>query len=460
MKNKMLGLHSRTRTKSMGKVPESIRSLRLTALLLFVVFGHSVVISRSLDETLTVPEIRAAAEAVAETFATKYILPDEGQRIADLIRRGLRKGTYEGLSRGLDLAAHLQKDAKSINGDPHIRITFAPERITSMKDPERQRIFAEEAARRARAIHHGFEEIRILPGHVGYLKLNRFMGSPEAFQTAESAMSFLAGCRAVIVDLSWNPGGESSMVQFLCSYFFSEEPQLLDVFHFRENKRIEQLWTLPYVPGRRLEHADLYILTSGLTFSAAEGMAYDLQALDRAVIVGETTMGGAHPVAEVIIEDKFLISLPCSYSKNPVTKSNFEGIGVRPDVVLDREGALTAAHRLALENLLSRKDIEAEKPALNWALEGIPSKTVKMSDKKKNALAGTYGPNRILFENGTLYYQFWPGKLRMLPIAEDYFALENFDVFRVKIIKEGGIVAGIDVVNENGSVQRFEKLAK
>jgi C-terminal processing protease CtpA/Prc len=460
MNNKRLKPHPGIRTKSMGKVPESIRSLRLTAVLLFVVFGYSAVMARGPAENLTVLEIRAATEAVAETFSSKYILPDEGQRIADVIREGLKKGTYVRLSCGRDLAAHLQKDAKSVNGDPHIRITFAPEEIASMKDPERQKIVREEAARRAHAIHHGFEEIRILPGHIGYLKLNRFMGSPEAFETAESAMCFLAGCPAVIVDLRWNPGGESSMVQFLCSYFFSEEPQLLDVFHFRENNRIEQLWTLPYVPGRRLEHADLYILTSGLTFSAAEGMAYDLQALDRAVIVGETTMGGAHPVAEVIIEDKFLISLPCSYSKNPVTKSNFEGTGVQPDVALDREGALTAAHRLALENLLSRKDIEAEKPALNWALEGIASQSVKMSDKTKNAFAGTYGPNRILFENGALYYQFWPGKLRMLPIAEDYFALENFDAFRVRIIKEGEIVAGIDVVNENGSVQRFEKLEK
>ena len=284
--NQRLKKHFGIREKSAGKVQGSILAYRLAVWLLFVFAGNAADMAQRSAETMTIQEIKASAEAVAETFASKYILHDEGQRIADVIRERMKKGTYDDLCRGRDLAAQLQKDAKSVNEDPHIRITFAPEEIASMKDPERQKIAREEAVRRARAIHHGFEEIRILPGHVGYLKLNRFMGSLEAFETAESAMCFLAGCPAVIVDLRWNPGGESSMVQFLCSYFFSEEPQLLDVFHFRENNRIEQLWTLPYVPGQRFEHADLYILTSGLTFSAAEGMAYDLQALDRAVIVG------------------------------------------------------------------------------------------------------------------------------------------------------------------------------
>ena len=405
--------------------------------------------------TLDRSEIRRAAEAAALAFETKYIIAADGKKIADLIRKNLKAGIYDAISQGRELAQRLQTDARSINGDRHITISFAPERIRDQKNPERQKRAAEEARLRARMSNYGFEEIRILAGNIGYIKLNSFMGSTDAFDTAAAAMQFLAGCEAVVIDLRWNPGGESSMVQFLCSYFFDEAPQLLDEFHFRENDRIEQLWTLPHVPGRRLKNTALYILTSGLTFSAAEGMAYDLQALKRAVIVGETTMGGAHPVAVVSIDDNFLINLPYAYSKNPITKSNFEGAGVKPDVAVERENALAAAHLLALETLLAQEGNDAIKPALQWALEGISRHTVTLSEQTKTSYTGTYGPNQILIEKGSLYYRFGPGKLRMLPITEDYFALENFDIMRVKVIKEFGIATGIEVHTASGAVQKF-----
>ncbi|MGI8691709.1 MAG: S41 family peptidase [Geodermatophilaceae bacterium] len=39
----------------------------------------------------------------------------------------------------------------------------------------------------------------------------------------------------------------------------------------------------------------MYVLTSGATFSGGEALAYDLQQLGRATVVGERTRGGAHP---------------------------------------------------------------------------------------------------------------------------------------------------------------------
>lgn len=414
--------------------------------------------SQSALETLNRTEIIRATEAVAAVFETKYILPEAGKKIAELIRKNMNVGVYNNLLRGQDLASRLQKDAQSVNGDRHISINFSPDRIKDRLNPKLQKKLSEEARRRARMINHGFEEIHILAGNVGYLKMNRFMGSPAAFETAAAAMQFLANCDAVIIDLRWNPGGESTMVQFLSSYFLGEEPQLLDVFHFRENNRIEQVWSLPSVPGHKLEHADLYFLTSGLTFSAAEGMAYDLQALKRAVVVGETTMGGAHPVDIVTIEDKFLVSLPYAFSRNPITQGNFEGTGVKPDVVTDREDALSKAHSLALERRIDKEDNKTVRSALKWAADGIPIQSVTIPADIKKSYTGSYGPNKILFEKGNLFYLFGPGKLRMAPITKDFFSLENFDGFRVKIVKQDNSVTGIEVIYQNGSVERFARV--
>ncbi|MBC7788868.1 MAG: S41 family peptidase, partial [Anaerolineae bacterium] len=95
----------------------------------------------------------------------------------------------------------------------------------------------------------------------------------------------------------------------------------------------------------------VYLLTSKSTFSAAEGFAYDLQALGRAIIVGEPTGGGAHPYENVKLDEHYVLGLPVSRSVNPITGRNWQGTGVRPDVAVPADSAYTVALRLAHERL-------------------------------------------------------------------------------------------------------------
>jgi hypothetical protein len=412
---------------------------------------------QSSSKTLNPNEIRQTVEAIAHIFEEKYVFANEGNKIAELLRQKLLEGEYNKLKQGPDLARHLQEDARSVIQDRHIAIYYAPDEINAMQDPELQRKQKENSLLKARMNNHGFEEIRILPGNIGYLKLNSFSGTKAAFETAVAAMQFLSNSDAMIIDLRWNPGGESSMVQFICSYFLGDDPELLDVFHFREGHRVKQMWSLPYVPGQKLEHTDLYILTSGLTFSAAEGMAYDLKALKRAIVVGESSMGGAHPVDRVTVKDKFIVNIPYAFSKNPITQDNFEGKGVKPDVEIISENALLKAHSLALEKRIAEENNEAAKSALKWAADGIPSQSVSLSEHVKKSYAGNYDPYKIHYENGFLYFQFGPGQLRMIPITEDYFKLENVNLFRVKITLKCELVAGIEVIYESGNVEAFSR---
>ena len=427
--------------------------LILIGILVFVLPFYSQSSSKTLDSK----EIIQTVEKIAHVFEEKYVFADAGNKIADLLRRKLQEGEYDKLNQGMDLAGHLQEDARSVNQDRHITIYYAPDRIKSMKDPDLQKKEEEDSLIKDKINNHGFEEIRILPGNIGYLKLNSFSGTKGAFETATAAMQFLSNSDAMIIDLRWNPGGESSMVQFISSYFLGDEPELLDVFHFREKNRIEQLWSLPYVPGYKLKHVDLYLLTSGLTFSAAEGMAYDLKALKRAVVVGENSMGGAHTIDRIPVDDKFIVNIPYAYSKNPITQDNFEGKGVKPDVEVISENALLKAHALALKKRIAKEDNETIKATLIWAADGIPSQTVSLSEEVKKSYEGNYGPYKIHYENGSLYFLFGPGKLRMSPITEDYFKIENVNLFRIRITQKNGLVAGIEVIYESGSVEKFPR---
>ncbi|WP_444935162.1 S41 family peptidase [Microbulbifer sp. JTAC008] len=91
------------------------------------------------------------------------------------------------------------------------------------------------------------------------------------------------------------------------------------------------------------------MLTSSDTFSAAEAFAYYLKHLDRATIIGEATKGGANPWQYFSLENGFKIAIPIAKAVNPITKTNWEGTGLKPDIETSREKAFSTAYRLALQ---------------------------------------------------------------------------------------------------------------
>jgi len=299
-------------------------------------------------DLLSPAQKKEAVEAVARVYETRYVYPETGKKMADLIRRKAGSGQYDAVTSGRDLGRQITEDLQGICADRHVMVFHDPEGIRRRGNADPARLAAEDL-QASRRRNFGFKEVRRLEGNIGYLKITSFDGSEEAFAAAAAAMQFLANCDALILDVRTNPGGDSAMVQFLASYFLPGSPVLLDEFHFREKGRVEQLWSLPHVPGKRLAQADLYILIDRLTFSAAEGLAYDLQALKRAVICGETSVGGGHAVETATVLDRFLLYIPVAYSRNPVTKSNFQGKGVQPDLPFNGEAALPRTHLAAIE---------------------------------------------------------------------------------------------------------------
>jgi len=97
------------------------------------------------------------------------------------------------------------------------------------------------------------------------------------------------------------------------------------------------------------------VLTSKSTFSGAEEFTYNLKNLKRATIVGETTGGGAHPVAGHRIDNHFMIGVPFARAVNPISKKNWEGTGVEPDISVKAADALEKAQELAATKLTPQK---------------------------------------------------------------------------------------------------------
>ena len=115
----------------------------------------------------------------------------------------------------------------------------------------------------------------------------------------------------------------------------------------------------------------VYILTAHRTFSGAEAFAYDMQAQKRATIVGEVTGGGANPTGPVPIGDHFIAMIPNGYALNPITKTNWEGVGIKPDIEVPAADALKVAHKTALEHLIAKTTDEQELAGLKQALGNV-----------------------------------------------------------------------------------------
>ncbi|MCM2411064.1 S41 family peptidase [Streptomyces sp. RKAG290] len=198
----------------------------------------------------------------------------------------------------------------------------------------------------------GAPRVELLDGGIAVLELAPMLFPLEwAAEPLGAALTLASRAQALIVDLRANRGGDPDSVAFVCSYLLDERTHL-NTMHWRGGERTEQSWSLPHVPGARFGGSKpLYVLTSESSFSAAEELAYDLQQLGRAVLVGERTRGGAHPCKGWTVHPHLEVTVPFGRAVNPVSGANWEGVGVQPDVPCAAAESLDRAHALALARL-------------------------------------------------------------------------------------------------------------
>jgi len=282
-----------------------------------------------------------------------YVFPETAKKMGEAVKARQKKGEYDSLTDGDAFAKMLTDNFQEVSHDKHLRVNFSP---APMPDRPEGPPDAEALARYRKDMERmncGFDKVEILSGNVGYLKFGMFADPEVCGPTAVAAMNFLANVDAIIFDLRENGGGDPKMIAFLSTYLFSEPTHLNDLWE-RKGDSTHQYWTLPYVPGKRLDGKPAYVLTSKQTFSGAEEFSYNLKNLKRATIIGETTGGGAHPVSGHRIDDHFMIGVPFARAISPISKTNWEGTGVEPDVKVPAAEALATAQKLAAEKLVSK----------------------------------------------------------------------------------------------------------
>jgi retinol-binding protein 3 len=322
------------------------------------------------DFTVTPAERKLVIENSIARLNDTYVFPEVAKKMEQSVRARAAKGEYDSITSARELADKLTADFREVSKDKHLGVRYsnapipdrAPNQFATPEELEQQKAFAVK-------VNYGFEKVERLQGNIGVIDVRGFMPPEIGGETASAAMNFVANTDALIVDLRFNGGGEPSMVAFLTSYLFDDSTHLNDIWT-RSDNSTQQWWTSSFVPGRRFGgKKPLYVLTSSRTFSGGEEFAYNLKNLQRATIVGETTGGGAHPVNGVKVSEHFEIGVPFARAISPITKTNWEGTGVAPDVSVPAAQALDTAYLMALEKVVAGTTDPQRKASLQRLLD-------------------------------------------------------------------------------------------
>lgn len=299
---------------------------------------------------LTASERTEAVEAVLQALEGQYVFPDRVPAIREAVRVAQAAGRYD-LADPRDFARALTEDLRRSGSDGHLYISHDPEQFAAAgrapprgPNPELEALWTA----RYRAGNSGLTEQRILPGNVRYLKVSSFGWiNDETGLAWDAAMRFLKGGEAVIIDLRGNGGGAHDAVRYAISHFMEPDQPLITFLEAGQPPNASR--TLTHLPSGRMIGKPLYVLIDGRVGSAAEEFAYSVQQFRLGTLVGQTTAGGANNNRMIPIAPGFMLSVSYGRPEHPVSGTNWEGVGVAPDVEVPGDQALDRAQALIRE---------------------------------------------------------------------------------------------------------------
>lgn len=401
----------------------SLKHLSTKALALFL----GLVVAPSQASAITQTEKQAAIEKITQLMTEHYVFPEVATQTNDKLYKAFQAGHFASAQDVTSFSKALTEWLRATAKDRHLRVRANPvgEEVSGIESSIRDNLLK---PTRHKFLNYGVLSASVLENNIGYIDLRSFYRLADSKPYFDAAMKLMAKTDAVIIDLRKNGGGSPRTVQYLCSYFFDEK-LLLNSLYFREDDETTDFYVLDEVGGKKMPDVPLYVLTSSKTYSGAEEFSYNMLTRKRATLVGETTGGAANPGGMFSINDDLRMFIATGTAINPVTQTNWETVGVKPDVAIGADEALEKAVEMANKvvetNWLtekSRREVEVDR------LLALLQK-VRLSDKPLSDVKSTYAakvselvkqlpePDRVIAE---MAYEYWD--------KEPKYAVFLFDV--------------------------------
>jgi len=390
------------------------------------------------SQSLTAEIKKQTIDDLSALLPDRYAYKEIGQRLQQLLQQNLKSGKYDPYNSATDFSIAVTNDLRSLNSDRHLALNYSPQTQTTNTNTTgpTQPLTPEQRAKQAsdfnRQMNYGFKSVQFLNGNIGYLKFDYFDAYLDySGSVVDASMSFLKNCDAIIIDLRDNGGGASQMVGYIAGFFFKKRT-LSGTSYDRLTDTTAQVFIDPQPEEKQLSDVDLYILTSRVTVSAAEALAYDLKYLRHAKVIGETSAGAANPGRVTRINSLFTAFIPNRHGMNVVTGMNWEGTGVPVDVFCLAEDALRIAKIEALKRLQQKATDDFQKKRFSNYITYLEKTNPEreLPEKTLRQYAGEYqGGRTVTLKNGKLYYARVAevgGQLHF--ISTDVFMLSEGDV--------------------------------
>ncbi len=292
-------------------------------------------------------------ESIVVNLKKSYVFPEKAAALEKQLRAQMQRGDYDSVISAEKFADMLTDALQRQTQDRHLEVRYLEKTIPESTDPDGS---AEDKAAellQQQRLNFGFENVGRFRGDIGYIDLHAFGRPQHASEKIAAAMSLLSDTHALIVDLRKCGGGDPETVMLFASYLFDKPAHLNDVY-WRDENRTEERWTQENVPGKKYGEArKIYLLTSSDTFSGCEDFAYALKNIRRAILVGETTGGGAHAGNPHRLNAHFMMFVPSGLAINPITHTDWEGVGVAPDIKVSAKNALNVAQAAVLKDMIA-----------------------------------------------------------------------------------------------------------
>lgn len=314
-------------------------------------------------------------EDMAKIVIDNYCSPEKLVGMKEDIEAATNNTEVLNLSDGELLANILSSGVQTTVSDTRLKVSYEPNYVPQFH-PEMPALPPEQLV----AVLQSSIKLDILEGNIGYLRIDQILGEEVGDKVGPLLVDLVWNkifpTSALIFDLRYTGSGDISGIPYIVSYFTAAEPVIhIDSIYDRPSNTTTELLSMSTLLGERYGVAKpLIILTSKNTKGIAEDVAYCLQNLRRATIVGEKTAGGSVKVDKFKVGDTdFYVTLPTAKSINPITGSTWELTGVTPDVEVSEEDALATAIRII--NLRAQVPIIIEESASlianNYAFESV-----------------------------------------------------------------------------------------
>ena len=430
-----------------------LRILYLSSVLFIQYFSFS----QSLE--INSIQLGTLVDSLCSQIHRHYIDTTAIRSMTSSVQNNYQKGHYSKLSDPYALAARLTIDIQKACNDAHFHVLFYPEMLNEITgNIDDVPAMVHKKLEQDRTKNFGFSRAEILPGNIGYLSISQFVRlNPYSKQAANTAFSYLKNTIALVIDLRYGSGGSPEMMSFIAGKFFKQPLKLADIYIRSENVKLGCV-AQPDTISTYFYNKPLVLLVSYRTFSAAEALAYTLQHQGRAIVIGETTRGGAHIVNYQPLSAGFVADIPLGTFISSATGTNWEKKGVQPEVACAHEDALYFAGKYLFEKVL---------PSISNTTTGAYELQKIMFEGRLKPLqkydatryTGTFSTGLLLVESGVLYHQeLGRAKTPMLVINENWIkpAFNDNYLIELKRDERGNLVGIIQYLEDGRQVRGYK----